>query len=60
LGERPPEIRQNLYKDGKPVAVLSSIGAGLLQKTISALLNLMDFDMSIKQAIDAPGLNSPR
>ncbi|MBE0712178.1 MAG: gamma-glutamyltransferase [Candidatus Aminicenantes bacterium] len=61
-GKRLPDPTEPLIiaKDGKPVAALSSIGAGLHQKTISVLLNLMDFDMSIKQAIDAPGLNSPK
>jgi hypothetical protein len=45
---------------GKPVAALSSIGAGLHQKTMSVLLNLTDFNMGLKQAIDAPSLNSPK
>ncbi len=61
-GKRLPDPTEPLIiaKDGKPVAALSSIGAGLHQKTISVLLNLLDFGMSIKQAIDAPCLNSPK
>jgi gamma-glutamyltranspeptidase/glutathione hydrolase len=61
-GKRLPDPTEPLIiaRDGKPVAALSSIGAGLHQKTLSVLLNLMDFGMSIKQAIDAPGLNSPK
>jgi gamma-glutamyltranspeptidase/glutathione hydrolase len=49
-----------IAKDGKPVAALSSIGAGLHQKTMSVLLNFLDFGMGIKQAVDAPALNSPK
>jgi gamma-glutamyltranspeptidase/glutathione hydrolase len=61
-GKRLPDPTEPLIiaKDGKPVVALSSIGAGLHQKTLSVLLNLMDFGMSIKQAIDAPCLNSPK
>jgi gamma-glutamyltranspeptidase/glutathione hydrolase len=61
-GKRLPDPTEPLIiaKEGKPVAALSSIGAGLHQKTISVLLNFLDFGMSIKQAIDAPGLNSPK
>jgi gamma-glutamyltranspeptidase/glutathione hydrolase len=61
-GKRLPDPTEPLIiaKDGKPVVALSSIGAGLHQKTLSVLLNLMDFGMSVKPAIDAPCLNSPK
>ena len=61
-GKRLPDPTEPLIiaKDGKPVVALSSIGAGLHQKTVSVLSNVVDFGMSIKQAIDAPCLNSPR
>jgi gamma-glutamyltranspeptidase/glutathione hydrolase len=61
-GKRLPDPTEPLIiaKDGKPVAALSSIGAGLHQKTMSVLLNLTDFNMGLKQAIDAPSLNSPK
>ncbi len=49
-----------IARDGKPIAALSSIGAGLHQKTLSVLMNLIDFRMGIKQAIDAPSLHSPK
>jgi len=61
-GKRLPDPTEPLIvaKNGKPVATLSSVGAGLHQKTISVLLNLLSFNMGIKQAIDAPSLNSPK
>jgi gamma-glutamyltranspeptidase/glutathione hydrolase len=60
-GQRLPDPTEPLIvaRDGKPFAVLSSIAAGLHQKTISVLLNLLDFRMGIKAAVDAPCLNAP-
>lgn len=61
-GKRLPDPTEPLIvaREGKPFAALSSIGAGLHQKTISVLMNLIDFNMGIKQAIDAPSLHSPK
>jgi len=61
-GMRLPDPTEPLIiaQDGKPVVALSSIGAGLHQKTVSVLLNLLDFGMGIKPAVDAPALNSPK
>lgn len=61
-GKRLPDPTEPLIvaRDGKPFAALSSIGAGLHQKTVSVLMNLIDFNMGIKQAIDAPSLHAPR
>lgn len=61
-GKRLPDPTEPLIiaREGKPFAALSSIGAGLHQKTLSVLLNLIDFRMGIKQAIDAPSLHSPK
>jgi len=61
-GKRLPDPTEPLIvtRDGKPVAALSSIGSGLHQKTISVLLNFIDYKMDIKKAIDAPSLNSPK
>ncbi len=61
-GGRLPDPTEPLVitRDGKPLAALSSIGAGLHQKTVSVLLNLIDFRMGIKQAVDAPSLHSPK
>ena len=60
-GKRLPDPTEPLIvaRDGKPFAVLSSIASGLHQKTISVLLNLLDFRMGIKAAVDAPCLNAP-
>ena len=60
-GKRLPDPTEPLIvlRDGKPVAALASIGAGLHQKTMSVLLNLLDWEMDIKQAIDAPSTHLP-
>lgn len=60
-GERLPDPTEPLIvlRDGKPVAALASIGAGLHQKTISVLLNLLDWELDIKQAIEAPSPHLP-
>ncbi len=61
-GKRLPDPTEPLIvaKDGKPIAALSSIGAGLHQKTVSVLLNLLAFNMDLKRAVDAPSINSPK
>ena len=60
-GKRLPDPTEPLIvlKDGKPVFALASIGAGLHQKTMSVLLNLLDWKKDIKAAIDAPSLHLP-
>ena len=61
-GNRLPDPTQPLIvtRDGKPVAALASIGAGLHQKTTSVLINLIDRQMDIKEAIDAPSQHLPK
>ncbi|MCU0276407.1 MAG: gamma-glutamyltransferase [Acidobacteria bacterium] len=61
-GRRLPDPTEPLVitRDSKPLAALSSIGSGLHQKTVAVLLNFIDFNMGIKQAIDAPSLNIPK
>lgn len=61
-GKRLPDPTEPLIiaKDGQALTALASIGAGLHQKTVSVLLNLLSFDMGIKRAIDAPSLNAPK
>ena len=61
-GKRLPDPTEPLIiaKGGKPVAALSSIGSGLHQKTISVLMNFIDFGMGIKQAIDKPSMHMPK
>ncbi len=60
-GQRLPDPTEPLIvlRNGRPVAALASIGAGLHQKTISVLLNLLDWNMDVKQAIDAPSPHLP-
>ena len=61
-GKRLPDPTEPLIiaREGKPVAALSSIGSGLHQKTISVLLNLIDFQMDLKRAIDSPSIHLPK
>jgi gamma-glutamyltranspeptidase/glutathione hydrolase len=61
-GRRLPDPTEPLIvtRDGKPFAALSSIGSGLHQKTVSVLLNLIDFKMDIKRAVDSPALLAPK
>lgn len=60
-GKRLPDPTEPMIvlRDGKPVAALASIGSGLHQKTVSVLLNLLDWEMDIKEAIDAPSPHLP-
>jgi len=60
-GVRLPDPTEPLIvtKDGVPVAALSSIGSGLHQKTIATLVNLIDFGMGIKRAVDEPSWHLP-
>jgi len=46
--------------DGKPVLASSAMGSGLHNKTLQALINVLDFDMDPKQANDAPYLMAPQ
>ena len=60
-GERLPAPTEQgiLFKDGKPVLGFASMGSGLHQRTFQALLNFMDFHMSVREAIDAPDFYLP-
>jgi gamma-glutamyltranspeptidase/glutathione hydrolase len=60
-GRRLPDPTEPLIvaRDGQPVAALASIGAGLHQKTVATLLNLIDFGMDIKAAVDEPSMHIP-
>ncbi|MEM7306983.1 MAG: gamma-glutamyltransferase [Planctomycetota bacterium] len=60
-GERLPDPTEPLIvlRDGKPYAALSSIGAGLHQKTVATLLNLLDRGDGIKEAVDAASQHLP-
>jgi gamma-glutamyltranspeptidase/glutathione hydrolase len=45
-----------IVRDGKPFMGFSSIGAGLHVRTVGALVNVLDFDMTPQQAINEPSL----
>lgn len=61
-GKRLPDGMEPLIisRNGKPVLALSSVGSGLHQATNSVLFNIMDFNMGLKEAIDAPSLHVPK
>ncbi len=61
-GKRLPDGMEPLIisKNGKPFVALSSVGSGLHQATNSVLFNIMDFNMGLKEAIDAPSLHIPK
>ena len=62
-GERLPDPTNPglIMKDGKPFLGFASIGSGLHQRTIAALVSVMDFGMTPQEAINAPafGLRVP-
>jgi gamma-glutamyltranspeptidase/glutathione hydrolase len=49
-----------VLRDGKAVLGCGSMGSGLHSKTLQCLVNVLDFNMSPKEAIDAPYLLFPR
>lgn len=60
-GKRLPDPTEPLIvlKDGKPVLALASIGGGLHERTLCALVNLLDHDAPIGEAVDGPALMLP-
>lgn len=48
-----------LLKDGKPDIAWSSMGVGLHYQTVQSLLNIIDFGMTVEEAVDAPRLLLP-
>lgn len=57
-GERLPDPSSPglVIANGKPFMGFSSIGAGLHARTVTALINVLDFGMTPQQAIDEPSL----
>lgn len=51
-----PMIPLIVSKNDRPFIALSSIGSSLHEATASVLFNIMDFDMGLKEAIDAPSM----
>ncbi|WP_129778340.1 gamma-glutamyltransferase [Peristeroidobacter soli] len=61
-GKRLPAVTETgiLFKDGRAVLGFASMGSGLHQRTMQALLNVTEFGMSVREAIDAPDFFMPR
>ncbi|NNF08527.1 MAG: hypothetical protein HKN21_17325 [Candidatus Eisenbacteria bacterium] len=60
-GNRLPDPTTPLIvlRDGKPVLALSSIGAGLHQKTLTVLLTMLDHGLDLESAINSPSHHLP-
>ena len=60
-GRRLPEgtTPMLVLRDGKPVLAAGSMSPGLHQKTFQSLINILDYRMTPKQAIDAPYFMAP-
>jgi len=60
-GKRLPDPTMPLIvsRGGKPVVALSAIGVGLHQTMLSVLLNILDFNMDLDQAIREPSQQWP-
>jgi gamma-glutamyltranspeptidase/glutathione hydrolase len=60
-GRLPSPTEQGiLFKDGQPVLAFASMGAGLHQRSLQCLLNVMKFGMTIPEAINAPDFYLPK
>ena len=60
-GRLPAPTEQGiLFRDGKPTLGFASMGSGLHQRTFQALLNVTEFGMSVREAIDAPDFFLPQ
>lgn len=46
-------------KDGRPALAIASIGSGLIEVTAQALVDLIDFDLSVKRAQGVPTVRRP-
>ena len=60
-GKRPRSTLQStlIMKDGQPYAVMGSPGGDdQVMRTMQTLINMIDFDMNIQQAIEAPRWSS--
>jgi gamma-glutamyltranspeptidase/glutathione hydrolase len=61
-GKRLPDPTESglLLKNGKPIMAFSSMSMGLHLQTAQSLINVMDFGMTPKQALDAPAMFYPK
>jgi gamma-glutamyltranspeptidase/glutathione hydrolase len=60
-GKRPRSTLQStlVMKDGQPLMVLGSPGGDdQVMRTLQTLLNVVEFDMNVQQAIEAPRFNT--
>lgn len=60
-GKRLPSPTETgiLFHQGKPVLGFASMGSGLHHRTFQALLNVMEFGMTVDDAIDTPDFFVP-
>jgi len=56
----PIEVGILANSDGVPVLPFASMAVGLHQQTFQSLMNIMDFGMSPKEAVDAPAFLAQR
>jgi gamma-glutamyltranspeptidase/glutathione hydrolase len=48
-----------ISKNGKPIIPFASMSMGLHQQTVQSILNIIAFDMSIEEAVNAPSILLP-
>mgnify|MGYP001171404230 CR=1 FL=1 len=48
-----------LFRDGQPVLGFASMGSGLHHRTFQGLLNVMEYGMTVDEAINSPDFFSP-
>jgi gamma-glutamyltranspeptidase/glutathione hydrolase len=60
-GVRLPDPSNPLIvlKEGKPVLASTAVGSGLHEATLQSVLNVLDFDMDPKTAVDQPNYYGP-
>lgn len=60
-GNRLPDPVEHgiIFKDDEPILAFSSMATGLHLQTAQSLINVMDFEMTPKEALDAPAFYAP-
>lgn len=60
-GNRLPDPVEHgiIFKDDEPILAFSSMATGLHLQTAQSLINVMDFGMTPKEALDAPAFYAP-
>ena len=49
-----PTVPLIVLKDGSPALGMSAIGSGIYEETVKCIFNIVGFDKSVQEAIDAP------